>query len=301
MNPSYAFKPYQSSIPSFLNSSNREDPSKSKLFIFQTIKPENPFSNFSQTPSRYLFPSAEEESVARNRDFARVWRVGPIASRGHSYALWQREMMDEAEWEGEREKLESGEGAPLERGGGEGRGTGRTGAYGVDPSGATANVSVSVSAGRASGPADIIQEVTSRTCPIIPLPPIGPRRPRRCAFTQGRRNALVRPSARTQVFDVYRYLVYRGRIADFRVPSKVGSSGSLRFQRVTGRWSRIRYTLEKKKKKKGGGCKVELAGFVIPRIFRKWGRNGRLVEIMGHEATSERDEAHRGSVERSPK
>lgn len=75
--------------------------------------------------------------------------------------------------------------------GGKGRGTGRTGAYGVDPSGATANVSVSVSAGRASGPADIIQEVTSRTCPIIPLPPIGsPRRPRRCAFTQGRRNAL---------------------------------------------------------------------------------------------------------------
>lgn len=172
MNPSYAFKPYRSSIPSFLNSSNREDPSKSKLFIFQTIKPENPFSNFSQTPSRYLFPSAEEESIARNRDFARVWRVGPIASRGHSYALWQREMMDEAEWEGEREKLESGEGAPLERGRGEGRGTGRTGAYGVDPSGATANVSVSVSAGRASGPADIIQEVTSRTCPIIPLPPI---------------------------------------------------------------------------------------------------------------------------------
>ena len=46
----------------------------------------------------------------------------------------------------------------------------------------------------------------------------------------------------------------------------------------------------KKKKKKGGGCKVELAGFVIPRIFAKWGKNGRLVEIMGHEATSERDE-----------
>lgn len=130
---------------------------------------------------------------------------------------------------------------------GERRGTGRTGAYGVDPSGATANVSVSVSAGRASGPADIIQEVTSRTCPIIPLPPIGPRRPRRCALTQGRRNALVRPSARTQVLDAYRYLVYR--IADFRVPSKVGSSGSLRFQRVTGRWSRIRYTLKKKEKK----------------------------------------------------
>lgn len=47
---------------------------------------------------------------------------------------------------------------------------------------------------------------------------------------------------------------------------------------------------KKRKKKKGGGCKVELAGFVIPRIFAKWGRNGRLVEIMGHEATSERDE-----------
>ena len=69
---------------------------------------------------------------------------------------------------------------------GRGRGTGRRGAYGADPSGATANVSVSVSAGRASGPADIIQEVTSRTCPIIPLPPIGPRRTRRtrrCFYT----------------------------------------------------------------------------------------------------------------------
>lgn len=69
---------------------------------------------------------------------------------------------------------------------------GRTGAYGADPSGATANVSVSVSAGRASGPADIIQEVTSRTCPIIPLPPIGPRRTRRCFYTVPSQHASFR-------------------------------------------------------------------------------------------------------------
>lgn len=66
----------------------------------------------------------------------------------------------------------------------------------------------------------------------------------------------------------------------------MGSSGPLRFQPEDGE----SHPVEKKKKKKGGGCKVELAGFVIPRIFAKWGRNGRLVEIMGHEATSERDE-----------
>lgn len=65
------------------------------------------------------------------------------------------------------------------RGGARGEATGRTGAYGADPSGASANVSVSVSAGRASGPADIIQEVTSRTCPVIPSPLPSPPRRRR--------------------------------------------------------------------------------------------------------------------------
>lgn len=107
----------RSLIPSFLIHPIEKIQSKStssKLSISQTIKPE--IHNF-QIPPRYLFLSVEEESFTHNRDFARVWRVGPIASRGHSYALWQREMMDEAEWEGEREKLESGEGAPLERGG----------------------------------------------------------------------------------------------------------------------------------------------------------------------------------------
>jgi len=63
-------------------------------------------------------------------------------------------------------------GAARGQGGGRGQ-PGRTGAYGADPSGASANVSVSAGCarGRASGraTADIIQEVTSRTCLVIPL------------------------------------------------------------------------------------------------------------------------------------
>lgn len=181
----------------------------------------------------------------------------------------------------ERERLESGEGAPLERGRGrEGRGTGRTGAYGVDPSGATANVSVSVSAGRASGPADIIQEVTSRTCPIIPLPP------NVVLVAVLLRRAVATRSVRPYEVQVFHVCISRPH----RRFSCTEQSGIFRPAPVsTGRrW--IASGWKKEKKKKGGGCKVELAGFVIPRIFAKWGRNGRLVEIMGHEATSERDE-----------
>lgn len=182
--------------------------------------------------------------------------------------------------ERERERLESGEGAPLERGRErEGRGTGRTGAYGVDPSGATANVSVSVSAGRASGPADIIQEVTSRTCPIIPLPP------NVVLVAVLLRRAVATRSVRPYEVQVFHVCISRPH----RRFSCTEQSGIFRPAPVsTGRrWIASGW---KKKKKKGGGCKVELAGFVIPRIFAKWGRNGRLVEIMGHEATSERDE-----------
>lgn len=94
------------------------------------------------------------------RGVRRVYNAGP--KRGtDAYAARGKERKEESEEYG---------------GGCRGRQPGRTGAYGADPSGASANVSVSVSAGRAralaSGPADIIQEVTSRTCPVIPLLPL---------------------------------------------------------------------------------------------------------------------------------